>query len=240
MRGMSPTVAVIIPTLNEATTLHATLQSVRTLGFTECLVVDGGSTDGTPEIVRELSHAASGDCMSPLRLLTCIPGRAQQMNLGAEQSAAQILLFLHADTRLPSDALQAIVSAISDPACVGGRFDVQFDRRTGWSRLIAAFMNRRSRWTGMMTGDQAMFVRAGIFRQLGGFAPIPLMEDLELSRRLKRKGTIAALHTSVTTSYRRWEQEGPIRTILRMWTLRLLYWLGVSPGTLVRYYRFVR
>ena len=116
----------------------------------------------------------------------------------------------------------------------------RFDRDTLLSRTIARLMNLRSRWTGMMTGDQALFVRTSTFRTLGGFAAIPLMEDLELSRRLKRAGTVAALRIQVVTSYRRWAHCGPIRTIVRMWGLRLLYWLGVSPHRLARYYRPVR
>ncbi len=240
MSGAPPTIAVVIPTLNEAAVLAETLAVTRALGFHECLVVDGGSTDGTMDLVRALGRRPDGGAGCPLRLVASPAGRACQMNAGADATDADVLLFLHADTRLPDDARQAIADALADPRCVAGRFDVQFNRRTILSRIIAELMNHRSRWTGMMTGDQAIFVRAWAFRRLGGYAPIPLMEDVDLSRRLKPLGTIAALRTRVTTSYRRWERHGPLRTIVRMWTLRFLYWLGVDPHTLVRFYQPVR
>ncbi|MFO0775781.1 MAG: TIGR04283 family arsenosugar biosynthesis glycosyltransferase [Nitrospiraceae bacterium] len=229
-----PTIAVVIPTLNEAQCIADTLQQALAHAFDEYVVVDGGSTDGTPEIVRALPAAHPTTC------LLSTAGRAVQMNTGAAAVRSDVVLFLHADTRLPTDARRAIQTAMQDPACVGGRFDVQFDRHTLVSRTISALMNRRSRWTGMMTGDQAMFVRTVRFGEVGGFATIPLMEDLDLSRRLKRLGPIAALRARVTTSYRRWERDGPIRTIVRMWALRFAYWLGVTPATLARHYRPVR
>jgi rSAM/selenodomain-associated transferase 2 len=168
------------------------------------------------------------------------PGRACQLNAGAKTVCSDVLLFLHADTRLPTGARQLIESAVSDPVVVGGRFDVQFDSASIWSRMIAMFMNLRSRLTRISTGDQAMFVRRHVFERLGGFSDIPIMEDIEFSMRLKRVGPTLALHERVVTSFRRWEQQGPLRTILLMWALRFLYWIGVSPHRLAHFYTAVR
>jgi rSAM/selenodomain-associated transferase 2 len=162
------------------------------------------------------------------------------MNEGAKASLGEILLFLHADTQLPADANRLIESALADPAVVGGRFDVRFDRQSAWATIISTLMNWRSRLSGIATGDQALFVRRRTFEQLGGFAEIPLMEDIEFSARLKRTGPTATLRESVVTSFRRWERKGPLRTILLMWTLRFLYWIGVSPHRLEHFYAAVR
>jgi len=162
------------------------------------------------------------------------------MNEGAKASRGEVLLFLHADTQLPRDATTVINRALADHRMVGGRFEVRFDRPSMWGTIISRMMNWRSRLSGLATGDQALFVRRPLFEQMGGFADMPLMEDIEFSRRLKRKGATAALTATVTTSFRRWEQQGPLRTILLMWTLRFLYWIGVSPHTLSRWYGLVR
>jgi rSAM/selenodomain-associated transferase 2 len=151
-------------------------------------------------------------------------------------AAGAILLFLHADTRLPPGGLEAVAAALDDPAVVGGRFDVTFDSRLPIMRAVATLMNIRSRWTGIATGDQTLFVRRGIFDAVGAFPEIPLMEDVEFSRRLKRSGRLACLRLRVITSARKWEREGPIRTIGLMWLLRLLYVAGVSPHRLHRWY----
>jgi rSAM/selenodomain-associated transferase 2 len=162
------------------------------------------------------------------------------MNQGASAVSSDVLLFLHADTRLPDDAKRAIQNALADPSCIGGRFDVQFDRRSVWGSMISRLMNLRSRHSGIATGDQAIFVRTEVFRRLGGYEEIPVMEDIAFTRRLKRVGRLASLRAKVTTSYRRWERRGPVRTILLMWMLRLLYWFGVSPTRLARFYATVR
>jgi hypothetical protein len=151
-----------------------------------------------------------------------------------------VLLFLHADTHLPATAKHRIVAALADTGIVGGRFDVQFDRPSVLGRIISTLMNYRSRWSGIFTGDQAIFVRRDIFERLGGFTDIPLMEDIDFSTRLKRIGPTEALRETVTTSFRRWKQQGPLRTILLMWTLRFLYWMGVSPHRLKNFYATVR
>lgn len=229
------TISVIIPTLNEHLVLEKTLIHTASLGFGELLVVDGGSTDLT--VPRAQAFCAK---TPDTHFITASRGRAGQMNEGAKASRGDVLLFLHADTQLPEDTGRLIESAFADPTVVGGRFDVRFDSSSVWSRVISSFMNRRSRLTGISTGDQALFVRRQVFDRLGGFAEIPLMEDIDFSRRLKRAGRIAALRNTVTTSFRRWETQGPLRTILLMWTLRFLYWSGVSPHRLQHFYATVR
>ncbi|MDE3117750.1 MAG: TIGR04283 family arsenosugar biosynthesis glycosyltransferase [Nitrospirota bacterium] len=246
------TVSVIIPTLNEERALPQTLPRTLALGFDEVLVVDGGSSDRTQQIVRDLlaqeteREVRGGQASAPeprtprLRLLASPPGRAAQMNVGAAASRGDVLLFLHADTQLPDNAKEAIVRALQEPECVGGRFDLRFDRDRPLSRLIACMINWRSRLSGIATGDQAIFVRRSVFERMGGFASIPLMEDIDLTRRLNRMGPVAYLRTQVVTSFRRWETRGPIRTILLMWLLRFLYWIGVNPHTLSRWYGHAR
>ena len=229
------TISVVIPTFNEQTALTHTVMHTGALGFDELIMADGGSTDGTLRLAESLCADTPN-----ARVITAARGRARQMNAGAGASRGDILLFLHADTLLPTDAGRMIGEALADSTVVGGRFDVRFDSASRWGRIISALMNRRSRLTGISTGDQAIFVRRKTFEQLGGFADIPLMEDIEFSRRLKQAGRIAALRETVTTSFRRWETHGPLRTILLMWTLRFLYWLGVSPVRLSLWYKAVR
>jgi rSAM/selenodomain-associated transferase 2 len=191
------------------------------------VVVDGGSHDGTIESARRVPDVTA---------LVSARGRAVQMNAGARAARGRVLLFLHADTWLPDGALAAVDDALADPAVVGGRFDVRFDSPRPVLSMIAFFMNLRSRWSGISTGDQAIFVRRDVFDSLGGFAAIPLMEDIELTRRLKRRGRVAALRALVTTAARKWEREGALRTMALMWTLRLLYACGVPPARLHRWY----
>ena len=237
---MAMTISVIIPTLNEERTIIATLAHTADLGFDELIVVDGGSLDQTPVLVESYRLSTQSSALSPLRLVTAPPGRALQMNKGAKTSGGEILLFLHADTQLPADAKSLIDTTLADQRMVGGRFDVRFDRPSMWGTIISKTMNWRSRLSGLATGDQALFVRRPIFEQMGGFADMPLMEDIEFSGRLKQAGATAALTATVTTSFRRWEQQGPLRTILLMWTLRFLYWIGISPSHLVKWYNAVR
>jgi rSAM/selenodomain-associated transferase 2 len=158
------------------------------------------------------------------------------MNAGAAAASGDALLFLHADTRLPPGAAEAVLDALADPAVAYGRFDVRFDSRRPAFRLIAGLMNARSRLTGICTGDQAIFVRRATFAALRGYADIALMEDVELTRRLKRAGRLAALRLRVTTSGRKWEREGVARTVVLMWALRFLYAVGVQPDRLHRWY----
>ena len=172
-----------------------------------------------------------------MRVLSTPRGRARQMNAGARAASASTLLFLHADTTLPAGALASVCEQMSVGPHAWGRFDVQISGRAGMLRVIAACMNWRSRVTGIATGDQAIFVRREAFDAVGGYPDQPLMEDIELSARLLRLGRPLCLPAKVVTSGRRWEQRGVWRTILLMWSLRLLYWLGVPAARLASAYR---
>lgn len=222
--------SIVIPALDEASNLERLLPALTArCPAAEIIVVDGGSGDATAAVVRRFPRVA---------YLESRTGRARQMNAGARAARGDVLLFLHADTALPASAATAVVATLADPATVGGRFDVRFDSPRRVFRVIAAFMNGRSRLTRICTGDQALFVRRGVFEALGGYPDIPLMEDVEFSRRLKRCGRIRCLRLRVTTSARKWERDGVLRTVLLMWTLRLLHFAGVAPARLHRmYYR---
>jgi rSAM/selenodomain-associated transferase 2 len=190
------------------------------------ILVDGGSDDATIQVAARFPA---------VRLLASPRGRARQMNAGARAAWGDILLFLNADTWLPEGGLGAVSAALDDARVVGGRFDVRFDSPRPVLRMIAFFMNLRSRASGISTGDQAIFVRREVFETMGGYPDMPLMEDIELSRRLKRRGRLATLPSRVTTSARKWEREGALRTMALMWALRFLYMVGVSPARLHRW-----
>ncbi len=235
--SVRPSVAVIMPVLNEADGLEAGVRALDGLDLREIVIIDGGSTDATLAIARRLALAA--DPAVPVRVGQSAAGRACQMNRGASGARADVLLFLHADTVLPPAAVDSIRIAIR-AGRTWGRFDVRLDGQRVMFRGIERLMNLRSALTGIATGDQAMFVLRDTFSMLGGFATLPLMEDIELSRRLKWTGAPAIIHTPVVTSARRWRAGGVGRTVLRMWTLRLLYSLGVAPAHLARFYRHGR
>lgn len=237
------TIAVVIPTLNEERLLEATLHHVGTLGFDELLIVDGGSDDRTREIASAFVAQSDkrGGPGPSVRLLTAPCGRARQMNRGAAASRSDILLFTHADTTLPSTARQAIEKTLAEPSCAGGWFNVRFDVDRLLARIIARMMNLRARLSGLATGDQALFIRRSVFDGLDGFADIPIMEDIDFTRRAKRVGCMRPVPSeSVVTAFRRWEQHGPLRTIALMWMLRFLYWAGMKPDRLSRMYRMAR
>jgi rSAM/selenodomain-associated transferase 2 len=228
MPPLPPKLSIVIPALDEALALPpllAALQPLRARGC-ELIVVDGGSRDGTPALARPGADL----------LLATEPGRAGQMNAGAAAARGEALLFLHADTHLPAQADSLVQQALARGS-LWGRFDVHIVGRARLLKLVAALMNRRSRWTGIATGDQAIFVRRDVFERVGGFPAQPLMEDIELSRRLLRLGRPACLRPPVLTSGRRWETRGVWRTILLMWRLRWRYWRGESPAVLARAYR---
>ncbi len=219
-------VSVIIPTLNEERALAETLSRAREPGVGEIIVVDGGSLDGTRAVAARLADS----------VLSAACGRALQMNAGAQRAAGDVLLFLHADTLPPAGFAAAVITACGGPNVVGGRFDVELQPSTPLLRLTGELMNWRSRLSRIATGDQAIFVRREVFERLGGFAEIPLMEDVDFSRRMKRAGGVACLRQRVTTSARRWQQHGVVKTIMLMWSLRALYFFGVSPLRLRRLY----
>jgi rSAM/selenodomain-associated transferase 2 len=222
-------VSIVIPILNEADELPGLMQSLRQLTFRpEVVFVDGGSADASRELISSAGYT----------LLTTDPGRARQMNAGARYAAGDILVFLHADARLPAHAIDAIHEAMRDSRVVGGRFDLCYDVRTWPYPWIAWFGNERSRRTKIFTGDQTIFVRHSTFTAMGGYPDIPLMEDVELSRQLKRRGRMACLRARVRGSTRKCRREGVWRTIALMWLLRTLYAVGVAPSRLHRlYYR---
>ncbi len=223
-------ISVIIPALNEATTIAASLRALSTLEPQQIIVVDGGSRDRTVEICREF----------PVEVAASERGRARQMNCGAALANGDVLLFLHADTRLPASAFQDVAQALNNPKCLGGRFDVDLEGAHWVLKIIGALINYRSRMTKVGTGDQAIFVRREVFQRLGGYPDIPLMEDIAFGRALKRVGEVACLHSRVITSARRWENDGIWRTIVKMWMLKFLYLAGVSPARLKQYYADAR
>ena len=223
---MKTSISVIIPVFNEELTIGAVLESVLRLEPDEILVVDGGSLDKT----RELAASRGVKVISSER------GRARQMNLGAESARGDVFLFLHADTRLPESALVDIRGAMQNCSIAGGRFDVSLDGEGWMLKIVGTMISLRSRLSGVATGDQAIFVRREVFNKLGGYPEIPLMEDVALSRALKRAGKVACLKSRVITSARRWKTEGVWRTIFKMWVLKSLYLLGVSPFRLKRFY----
>lgn len=227
-QGCAPAWSIIVPTLDEAAGLGPTLRALAPLlqRGAELIVVDGGSQDSTPEVAR-----AQG-----ARVLHAPRGRARQMNAGAAQAGGAVLLFLHADTYLPTDADRWVAQAIAAGA-LWGRFDVRISGTAWMLRVVARLINLRSRWSGIATGDQALFVRRDVFEQLGGFADLPLMEDIEICQRLRRLGRPACLRAPVVTSGRRWERHGVWRTIWLMWRLRWRYWRGESAHILSQAYR---
>jgi rSAM/selenodomain-associated transferase 2 len=219
-------ISVIVPAFNEEKSIAATLMELQCLKPEEIIIVDGGSSDRTREICQRFG----------VELYLSRRGRARQMNFGAQRAAGDVLLFLHADTRLPPSAFEDIRAALQDRRVLGGRFDLQLDSPRPLLKLIGFMISLRSRLSKVGTGDQAIFVRREVFAELGGYPDIPLMEDVAFSRALKRRGAVACLHSRVVSSARRWEMDGIWRTVVKMWTLKTLYLLGISPIRLKRYY----
>ncbi len=216
--------SIVMPVLDEAAIIRRSLEALAPLRARghEVIVVDGGSRDGTPDIARMLCDRVVG---SP-------PGRAVQMNAGARAAAGDVLIFLHADSFLPPHAEREIGGSLADH--LWGRFDVAIEGKPAFLKVVACSMNLRSRLTGIATGDQAIFVRREAF---GGYPEIALMEDVAFSRAMRRRGRPACLRSRVTTSGRRWERRGVLRTVLLMWRLRLMYFFGAHPDDLARLYR---
>lgn len=222
MRGLT----IVLPALNEAAIIAGGLQALAPLRArgAEIIVVDGGSTDGTAQLAEPFA-----DCV-----ITVTRGRGAPMNAGAAHGSGDVLLFLHADTLLPADADRLIAAALTRRAW--GRFDLRIAGQHPFLAVIARMINWRSRLTGIATGDQAIFVTREAFDAVGGFPELPLMEDIAMSRRLKRLCRPFCIATPAITSGRRWERDGVVRTILLMWRLRLAYYLGVEPALLAQRY----
>lgn len=229
-----PSLHIVMPVLNEAAGITATLRQLQPLlaRGARLVVVDGGSSDGTPDLVRQFAAQQPG-----VQGLAAARGRARQMNAGAQADGEAPLLFLHADTTLPPDADKLITTALADGRHLWGRFDVAIEGRHWLLPVIAFFMNRRSRLSGIATGDQALFMTHAAYAAVGGFPEQPLMEDIELSIRLRRLSRPACLRARVRTSGRRWETRGVWSTLLLMWRLRLAYWRGVPAARLAELYR---
>ena len=221
-------ISIVVPALNEAAGIAATLEGLQSFraGGHEVIVVDGGSADGTQERAR-----AAAD-----RIISAQRGRAAQMNAGAALARGEILLFLHADTRLPGNADALVLDGLAASGRAWGRFDVRIEGESPLLPVIALCMNLRSRITGIATGDQAIFARRDAFVRAGGFPAIELMEDIALSRALKRISPPLCLSAKVVTSGRRWESRGVLRTVLLMGWLRLRFFFGVAPARLARLY----
>jgi len=227
-------ISVIIPALDEEASIARAIRSCREAGPCEVIVVDGGSRDRTVEIARGEADA----------VIAAPRGRAAQMNAGAAVARGEVLLFLHADTLLPGRSVPAVLDALQDPEVIGGAFRVRLAASPGAGRYVRATLGVTGRMIGARaavsrsySGDQAIFARAEAFRAVGGFPEIPLMEDVELSRRMRRAGKTVLLPLRVETSGRRWEAWGPLRTVLFMWRLRIGYLLGRTPSRCAEAYR---
>jgi rSAM/selenodomain-associated transferase 2 len=224
--------SIVMPVLNEAVGIAETLQALapyRARGV-EVVVVDGGSRDATVAQATPLAD----------QVVSAARGRGAQMNAGVVCARGEVLLFLHADTRLPADADRIVLAALAWSGREWGRFDVKISGRSALLPVIAMFMNLRSRLTGIATGDQSMFVRRQAFEEVGGFPNTALMEDIALSKQLKRRGRPICIGFKAITSGRRWDRNGVIVTMVTMWGLRLAYYLGAQPRLLARFYRDAR
>jgi len=221
-------ISVVIPTLNEITSIGATLDAVGR-GFFEVIVADGGSSDGTVEVARQWGA----------RVITAERGRGSQMHAGASAARGDIIWFLHADTRPPRDAAAQIIEAFSNKDVVAGNFEIRFDGESAAARFLS-WLYPQLRRIGLCYGDSAVFVRRDVYERIGGFQSFPIFEDLDLVRRLRKEGRITHLPASVTTSSRRFEGRSFAFTFARWATLQTLYWIGVHPRRLVRLYAPIR
>lgn len=251
MTAVAINISIVIPVLNEADNLPRLISHLVHLNPLphQVILVDGGSTDNSVAVAKKLieglidtshsviaSQSASNGQVADWQVVESAAGRATQMNAGADLATGNILLFLHADTQLPNHAITDIKSAVM--RAEWGRFDVHLDSSEWMLKVVSQMMNWRSRLSGIATGDQAIFVKRELFEQLGGYPDQPLMEDIELCKRLKAIGKPACLNSKVITSPRRWQQYGTWRTILLMWRLRFDYWCGVSADNIKqRYYK---
>lgn len=231
--------SIIIPLLNEAGNLPELIAHIVRLDPApqQVILVDGGSVDGSVAITNNvLKNTEIAQSAIDWHIIESTVGRAQQMNAGAMLATGDMLLFLHADTELPADAIDSVQQAIAQYDW--GRFDVRLDSSEPLLKIVGLMINQRSRLMSIATGDQAIFIKKSLFEQIGGYPDQPLMEDIELCKRLKKFARPACLKSKVITSARRWQQYGTWRTIFLMWQLRFDYWRGVSPNVLKqRYYK---
>jgi rSAM/selenodomain-associated transferase 2 len=223
-----PSLSIIIPVLNEEAIIEATLNRFKDDLNLEVIVVDGGSRDNTVSIANRLGVKV---------IKTTSSGRANQMNAGAEVASSKILLFLHADTRLPVNYLKTIEDTLSKPQVIGGAFQLAIEGEAKSLRLIEIMVNIRSRYFGLPYGDQALFIYQSIFKSVGGFANLPIMEDFELVQRLKSRGKIAIAPADVITSSRRWQKLGVWQTTLINQLIIIGYYLKIPPYKLNKFYR---
>jgi len=234
------TISIIIPVLNEANNLPLLLDNINKLkpNPQQVIVVDGGSNDDSIGIIRSFINELKPDNDRKIdwQMTESKAGRALQMNTGAALATGEVLLFLHADTKLPMDAIESVSEAMK--RAEWGRFDVQIASRQPTLRLVSQMINWRSRLSGIATGDQAIFISQSLFKQIGGYPNQALMEDVELCKQLKGIAKPACLKSKVITSARRWQQHGTWRTIILMWHLRFDCWRGVSADNIkARYYK---
>ena len=222
-------ICVIIPVLNEAKVIERNLRDLNKNLITETIVSDGGSSDATVVIASRFAKVVYSN-----------PCRGTQMNFGAKAATCDILLFLHADTVLPDQWRDRILSLMANEGVVGGAFSLSIDSDRLSHRIIAAAANLRSRLTKLPYGDQGIFVKRSVFETIGGFKDIPIMEDVDLMRRLKKSGKVVILEDKVKTLARRWEKEGVVYTTIRNWLLLTLYYMGVTPERLYKLYKAVR
>lgn len=233
-------VSIVIPILSEADNLSSLVNNITELNPApqHVIFVDGGSKDCSIDVANTLIERLRADKHSAIKwkIISSAAGRATQMNIGAALATEDILLFLHADTQLPNDAIDDIIRAMTHAEW--GRFDVRLDSPNLMLEIVSRMMNGRSRLTGIATGDQAIFIKSSLFKRIGGYAQQPLMEDIELCKRLKSMAKPACLTSKVITSARRWQLHGTWRTIWLMWHLRFDYWRGVSADNIKqRYYK---
>lgn len=223
-------VSIIVPTLNEELVLENTLTQIQQLSPHELIVSDGGSTDNTGSIAQKFSH----------RLVTGSSGRAVQMNAGADQATGDLLLFLHADNRLEPESYQKMLESMENTKWIGGAFTLCIESNKWSINLITLLANIRSRFFGLAYGDQGFFVRTEVFKSMNGFSPIPICEDLDFYRRMKKKGPVILLKEKAHTSPRRWIKEGIAFTTARNILIAILFGLGFPPRTLTKWYLAIR
>lgn len=231
----APAISIIIPVLNEAATIKETLTRIQNASDVEVIVVDGGSRDETVVIANHLSKILAPSL--PIRVISAAAGRASQMNAGAAAATSDILLFLHADTHLPTGFETLVRQALQNPGTIAGAFELRIDAQLRGLRLVEKMVNVRSHFFSMPYGDQAIFLKATIFHENSGFPDLPIMEDFELIRRLKRQGRITIVQAPVITSGRRWQKLGVVKTTMINQLIITGYFLGISPFKLVLWYR---